>query len=163
MDDFDTEFEELAKGLADELQNNPPNQRDFGSPLAVINITDLNTDPSIEGYINASAQKSNEILTQVIARLAPDVGDDPDRIDAFSKLIKSNTDLLKIFNDQLISNRNNQTKIEVAKIKQSGENLKAAITADGSVVANRDEMFRALAENAKEAVVEDLEDLEDLY
>jgi len=148
MTDFEDEFNEIAKGLAEELQSNPPNQRNFNPPMEEIAVRDLNSDTTIEEYINTSAQKSNEILNQVLARLAPDVGDDPERIDAFAKLIKSNTEILKIFNDQLINNRNNQTKIVIAKMKHDGS-MKDVIENEESVVSSRDDMFRHLIKNAK--------------
>jgi len=158
LNNIEDEIDELAsQALVDELMANPPNS----APKAEIVISPpkpMSEDSQIEKHINDNVQTTTNIVNQVMAQFAQDVGDDPDRLTAFANVVKANNDTLKILNAQIIRNRDNQTKIEVTKIKQQGEIIKDVMNADGenkSVVASRDDIFKEIFKEVEDAEVID--------
>jgi len=152
-DENDQFLDELAK----ELQANPPSQPQ-SQQIVVQPPQQINGTDALEEYINTNTQKSNDILNQVILKFAADIGDDPERAIAFANLIKSNTDLLKILNDRLIKDKDNQTKIEIQKIKEQGEVLNEAIQQGAAVQLARNEMFKEIFKETEPIEVDSEDD-----
>jgi hypothetical protein len=152
-EDLDNELDELVN----ELKDNPPNRQLF-APINEPTTVEISTDADLAGYINNSAQKSNNILLQVILNFANTVGDDPDRAAALAALIKSNTDILKILNDQLGKTRDNATKLAIQKMKTEAVALQETIQNEGSVVTPRDQLFKELFKDATDADFDDEEE-----
>jgi hypothetical protein len=155
-EDLDDELDELVKDLTE----NPPTIQQFAAILDKPTV-DLNSDATLEGYINMSAQKSNNVLLQVILNFANTVGDDPDRAAALAALIKSNVDILKVLGDQLNKNRDNITKLAVQKMKSEGDIIRETISKEGSVVTSRDDMFRELFKEAEDAELVDEDEIDE--
>lgn len=147
MEEEDKEnlFDELAR----DLQNNPPCQAQ-STQITISPTNDISEDSDLEKYINVNAQKSGDVLFQVINQFAKDVGDDAERAEAFSKLMKSNTDLLKILNDRLVKERQMKTRLAIAKLKEDGENMDKLIESQKSITMNRDELFKELLKDKKD-------------
>ena len=137
------ESEDILDELARDLQTNPPCDPQ-PTQIHIKQPQDLSRQDDLERYVNESAQKSNDIIHQVIKNFAADVGDDPERAAALSNLVKSNTDLLKLLNDRLIKEKENVVKLEIQKLKQQGDTMEKIIDAQKSVISNRDEMFKEL-------------------
>jgi len=142
--------QDLINELAEELLENPPN----GSRQYEIEVSEnkpLSQDNQIEKFVNDSIQQTDSILQQVLLQYARDVGDDPERIAALSQLVKSKSDSIKILADQLNKARDNETKIELQKLKQQGETIREIINGeDGkSVVSTRDEIFKEVLKEAE--------------
>lgn len=152
--------EKILDELAADLQSNPPCDTQ-STTIVIKQPQDLSHLDDLERYVNESAQKSNDILFQVIKNFAADVGDDPERAAALSTLFKSNTDLIKLLNDRIIKSKNNQTRIEIQKLKEQGHTMEKIIDAQQSIITNRDDMFKELFKEAEGAdEVDEVEDIE---
>jgi hypothetical protein len=158
LNNIEDEIDELAsQALVDELMANPPNSK----PKVEIVLSQpkpMSEDSQIEKHINDNVQTTTDIVTQVMTQYAKDIGDDPDRLSAFASIVKANNDTLKILNAQIIRGRDNQTKIEVAKIKQQGEIIKDVMNGDSdgkSVTASRDDVFKEIFKEVEEAEIID--------
>jgi hypothetical protein len=114
--------------LVNELKDNPPNRQLF-APINEPTTVEISTD-----------------------------ADDPDRAAALAALIKSNTDILKILNDQLGKTRDNATKLAIQKMKTEAVALQETIQNEGSVVTPRDQLFKELFKDATDADFDDEEE-----
>ena len=143
--------EDILDQLAADLQDNPPSMGSSGGKLTPSPTVDMDDIESVEKYVNESAQKSNDILMQVLQNFAADVHDDPERASAFAQLIKSNTELLKLFNDRINKSKDNQTKILVQQMKGQVTSVKETLEREASIVGNRDNIFKEILNDAQEA------------
>lgn len=148
-DNLDNIFNELAQDLI----NNPPNQPQQTQITVPQTIDDLTDDEDLEKFINNNVQVNSSIVTQIMTQFANTVGDDPERIDAFSKLVKSNADLMKILNQRLIKSKDNKVKMEIVKLRQKGEAIREAIETERTIISNRDAFFKELLKDAEEAEI----------
>lgn len=146
---MEEEKENLFDELARDLQNNPPCQAQ-STQITTSPTNDISKEDDLEKYINDNVQKNGDILNQVINRFAKDVGDDAERAEAFSKLIKSNTDLIKVLNDRLIKERQMKNRLAIAKLKEDGENMDKLIESQKSIIMNRDEIFKEILKDKKD-------------
>jgi hypothetical protein len=145
------EADDILNELAADLQANPPRDgNNFNAPITVGQIEQILDEDALQTYITNNTQQSNNILSQLILRFAQDVGDDPERISALANLIKGQTTLLKLLNDQLIKAKDNKTKIEIQKMKQEGNIIKDAIAGNKSVVSSRDAIFKEILKDAQD-------------
>lgn len=153
-----TDAEDILDELAADLQANPPCQGRQTTQITINTPQNLDEDTVKEAYVNNQIQQTNDILVSAMKQFAQDVGDDPERADALSKLIDSNTKLLKLVNDQIIKSRDNKTKVEVEKIKQQSEVIKDAIEKQQNIVASRDSVFKEILKDAQDVDLEEVED-----
>jgi len=155
--------EDLLNELAADLQANPPNENKMLQTQISLPVnTQLNNDENIEEFINNSTQQSAGILLQVIQKFSNQIGDDPDRASALSELIKGHTNILNLLNQQIIKNRDNQTKIEIQKLKEQGNIIQDVINNDKTtVVCSRDEMFKQILDDAQDVDLVDDEEEEE--
>lgn len=153
--------EEAIDELISELQNNPPYMKSQGlsaqpirKPTSVPNIMGHEL---LEQYINTKAQESQDVLMQIILRLAQDAGDDPDKLTALSNLINNNTQILNMLNSRLIKTNDNATKVKIQELKNTKEKLKDVIETEGGVVSDRNSMMKNLfpSSNIREAEIEE--------
>ena len=147
------EEDNILDELAKDLQANPPCQSQ-STQITPTQSKDISKEKDLEAYINDNVQESSDIILQVIKQFAKDVGDDPERAEAFSKLIKSNTDTIKLLNDRLNKDRANKTKKELQKMRGEGKAMEKMIEAQKSITLSRDEMFKE--------VFKDIEDIENI-
>lgn len=135
--------EDILNELAKDLQDNPP-CKSQSTQITQSPMTDISKEEDLEKYINDNTQKNNDVLFQVIKQFAQDVGDDPEKAQAFATLLKSNTELLKLLNDRLIKEKEMKTKIEIQKLKESGDSMEKLIDSQKSVIMNRDKIFKEI-------------------
>jgi hypothetical protein len=159
---IEDEIDALAnEAFVNELMANPPNQTP-SAEIVVSQPKQLASDAQIEEFVNDGVQITNEIVAQVMKTFAQDVGDDPEKLTAFSNIVKANNDTLKILNAQIIRDRDNKTKIEIAKIKEKGDIIKDVLSGkseDKSIVSTRDEIFKELLKEAEDVeIIEDDEE-----
>ena len=147
---MEEETENFLDELARDLQNNPPCQTQ-STQITTNQPTDISNHDDLEKYVNDNTQKSNDILFQVISQFAKDVGDDPERAEAFAKLLKSNTDLLKLLNTRLIKEKEMANKLAIQKVKENGESMNKVIESQKSIIMNRDEIFKEILKEKKDA------------
>lgn len=146
------EVDDILNELAADLQANPPKDGNhFNTPITTGQIQQIIDEDALQTYIADNTQQSNNILSQIILRFAQDVGDDPERISALATLIKGQTSLLKLLNDQLIKARDNKTKIEVQKMRSVENNIKDVIADNKSIISHREAIFKEILKEAKDA------------
>jgi hypothetical protein len=148
------ENDNILDELAADLQNNPP-KYGRSTQITVGNTKDISNIDDLETYVNENSQKSNDIMLQVLQNFAKDIGDDAERAEAFAKLVKSNTDLLKILNTRLIKEKEFINKINIEKIRTEKETVNKLIEQQNSIVMSREEMFKELLKDAQDAEVVD--------
>lgn len=145
--DLDSDLEDLLS----EFSNSEGTQTFDSSLLPQPKIENLSQEEDLEKF---TSDKMQEFLSDLMSvnktlLLNAKTTSDPELLNSMTALLNNTTKILDSFNKQVITDKNNKTKIELQKLKDNNKEKKLIDDVKG-LISSREEAFKNILQQERD-------------